>query len=118
MTEKRAQRRLAAILAADAVGCSRLMEQDEAGTLAALKARRQDVLAPLVAQRNGHIVKVMGDGVLVEFGSAVDAKQCTVQLLRGVPEFSCRRFLAKEPLVRPADLQHLAEGLRQAGLSE
>jgi len=83
MAEKRAQRRLAAILAADVVGYSRLMEQDEAGTLAALKARRQDVLVPTVAQHNGRIVKVMGDGVLVEFGSAVDAVQCAVELQKG-----------------------------------
>ena len=73
MAEERAQRRLAAILAADVVGYGRLMEQDEAGTLAALKQRRKDVLDPLVAQHRGRIVKVMGDGVLVEFASAVDA---------------------------------------------
>ena len=83
MTDPRAQRRLTAILAADVVGYSRLMEQDEAGTLAALKARRRDVLAPLVAQHNGRVVKVMGDGVLVEFGSAVDAVQCAVELQKG-----------------------------------
>jgi adenylate cyclase len=82
MTEKRTQRRLAAILAADVVGYSRLMEADESGTLTALKARRQDVLVPAVAQHNGRIVKVMGDGVLVEFGSAVDAVQCAVELQR------------------------------------
>ena len=93
MTEKRAQRRLAAILAADVVGYSRLMEQDEAGTLAALKARRNEVLVPTVAQHNGRVVKLMGDGVLVEFGSAVDAVQCAVELQKaftganqGVPE--------------------------------
>jgi adenylate cyclase len=86
MAEKRAQRRLAAILAADVVGYSRLMEQDEAGTLAALKARRHDVLAPVVAQHNGRIVKVMGDGVLVEFGSAVDAVQCAVELQKAFAE--------------------------------
>ena len=96
MPEIRAQRRLAAILAADVVGYSRLMEHDEAGTLAALKARRHDVLAPLVAQHNGRVVKVMGDGVLVEFGSAVDAVQCAVELQKGfaganegVAETSC-----------------------------
>ena len=80
MAEKRTQRRLAAILAADVVGYSRLMEQDEAGTLTALKVRRRGILAPIVAQHNGRIVKVMGDGVLVEFGSAVDAVQCAVEL--------------------------------------
>jgi TolB-like protein len=73
-------RRLAAILAADVVGYSRLMEQDEAGTLAALKARRTSILAPLVRQHEGRIVKVMGDGVLVEFASAVNAVACAVEL--------------------------------------
>ncbi len=73
-------RRLAAILAADVVGYSRLMEQDEAGTLAALKARRRGILEPLVAQHHGRIVKVMGDGVLVEFASAVNAVACAVAL--------------------------------------
>ncbi len=73
-------RRLAAILAADVVGYSRLMEQDEAGTLATLKQRRIAVLAPLVAAHHGRIVKVMGDGVLVEFASAVNAVACAVEL--------------------------------------
>src|SRR5215831_10714993 len=80
MAEKHVQRRLAAILAADVVGYSRLLEQDEAGTLAALKARRRDILNPLVAEHHGRIVKVMGDGVLVEFGSAVNAVACAVEL--------------------------------------
>ena len=73
MAEERVQRRLAAILAADVVGYSRLIEQDEAGTLAALKDRRKRVLTPLVSEHEGRIVKVMGDGVLVEFASAVNA---------------------------------------------
>ncbi len=86
-------RRLAAILAADVVGYSRLMEQDEAGTLAALKERRRGILQPLVAEHQGRIVKVMGDGVLVEFASAVNAVACAVELQKrmasandGVPE--------------------------------
>ena len=66
MPEERVQRRLAAILAADVVGYSRLMEQNETRTLATLKERRRIVLAPLVARYQGRIVKVMGDGVLVE----------------------------------------------------
>jgi TolB-like protein/class 3 adenylate cyclase len=82
MSDERVQRRLAAILAADVVGYSRLMEQDEAGTLAALKQRRKDILDPLVAQHRGRIVKVMGDGVLVEFASAVDAVECAIDLQR------------------------------------
>src|SRR6266567_2399647 len=80
MGEEQVQRRLAAILAADVVGYSRLMEQDEAGTLAALKARRKEVLAPLVARHRGRIFKVTGDGVLVEFASAVNAVQCAFDL--------------------------------------
>ena len=80
MAEERAQRRLAAILAADVVGYSRLMQLDEAGTLAALKARRREVLQPAIARHRGRIVKVMGDGVLVEFASAVDAVECAVAL--------------------------------------
>ena len=71
-------RRLAAILATDVVGYSRLMEKDEAGTLAALKARRKDLLEPLVARHKGRIFKVTGDGVLMEFSSAVNAVQCAV----------------------------------------
>src|SRR5471032_2150486 len=80
MAEERAQRRLAAILAADVVGYSRLMEADEFGTLDALKARRTEVLQPLVSKHRGRIVKLMGDGVLVEFASAVNAVECAVAL--------------------------------------
>ena len=78
------QRRLAAILAADVVGYSRLMEADEAGTLAAIKAWRHDMVDPLVTRHSGRIFKVIGDGVLVEFGSAVNAVQCAVELQRGM----------------------------------
>jgi adenylate cyclase len=80
MAEERAKRRLAAILAADVVGYSRLIEADEAGTLTALKARRTEILRPLISTHHGRIVKVMGDGVLVEFGSAVNAVTCAVEL--------------------------------------
>src|SRR5215468_598832 len=80
MAEERAQRRLAAILAADVVGYSRLMQRDEAGTLAALTARRRDVLQPVVARNHGRVVKLMGDGVLVDFASAVNAIECAVEL--------------------------------------
>lgn len=86
MVEARAKRRLAAILAADVVGFSRLMEHDEAGTLSALKARRREVLAPLVTQHHGRLVKVMGDGVLVEFASAVDAVECAIEVQRRFTE--------------------------------
>ena len=80
MAEERTRRRLAAILAADVVGFSRLMERDDAGTLAALKARRAEILQPIVTKHSGRVVKVMGDGVLVEFASAVDAVSCAVEL--------------------------------------
>ena len=80
MAEERVHRRLAAILAADVVGYSRLMERDEAGTLLALKSRRKDILQPLIAEHIGRIIKLMGDGLLVEFASAVDAVQCAVEL--------------------------------------
>jgi adenylate cyclase len=80
MAEARAQRRLAAILAADVVGYSRLMQRDEAGTLTALKARRKEILQPLVARHHGRVVKLMGDGVLVDFASAVNAVECAVEL--------------------------------------
>jgi TolB-like protein/class 3 adenylate cyclase len=74
------ERRLAAILAADVVGYSRLIREDEAGTLAALMAHREQLIAPKVAERNGRIVKLMGDGILVEFPSAVEAVQCAVEI--------------------------------------
>ncbi|RWP95736.1 adenylate/guanylate cyclase domain-containing protein [Mesorhizobium sp.] len=74
------ERRLAAILAADVVGFSRLMEIDEAGTLATLKVRRKEILQPLVAKDRGRIFKVAGDGVLVAFASTVNAVQCAVEL--------------------------------------
>jgi class 3 adenylate cyclase len=74
------ERRLTAILAADVVGFGRLMEADEAGTLAALKARRKTILEPLLAKHHGRLVKLMGDGVLAEFASAVNAVACAVEL--------------------------------------
>jgi TolB-like protein/class 3 adenylate cyclase len=80
MAENPVQRRLAAILAADVVGFSRLMGVDEEGTLAALKARRRDILQPMVAKHHGRVVKIMGDGVLVEFASAVSGVQCAIDL--------------------------------------
>jgi len=83
MTDPRTQRRLAAILAADVVGYSRLMGADETGTLAALRARWKNVLTPAVSRHRGRVVKVMGDGVLVEFGSAVDALECAVAVQAG-----------------------------------
>jgi adenylate cyclase len=80
------ERRLAAILAADVVGFSRLIEHNEAGTLAALRDRRKSILVPLVALHKGRIVKLMGDGVLVEFASAVNAVECAVALQEKMAE--------------------------------
>jgi class 3 adenylate cyclase len=80
MSEQTPQRRLAAILAADVVGYSRMMQADEAGTLAALKSRRTEILQPLVSKHHGRIIKVMGDGVLIDFASAVEAVNCAVAL--------------------------------------
>src|ERR1700730_14287094 len=80
------ERRLSAILAADVVGYSRLMGADEEGTLQALKAHRRAVVDPAVASHRGRIVKTTGDGMLVEFASAVDAVRCAVDVQRGMAE--------------------------------
>jgi adenylate cyclase len=82
MVATRAERRLAAILAADIVGYSRLMETDEAATLAAIKALRADVIDSLIGEHKGRIVKLMGDGAMVEFRSVVDAVTCAVAMPR------------------------------------
>ena len=86
MAEVRTQRRLAAILAADVVGYSRLMEQDEAGTFERLRAHRKELFEPEIAKHNGRVFKLMGDGLLAEFGSVVDAVECAVVLQRGMAE--------------------------------
>jgi adenylate cyclase len=86
MAEERLQRRLAAILSADVVGYSRLMGIDEAGTLARLKALRRDLIDPEIGAHSGRVVKLMGDGMLVEFGSAVDAVACAIEIQRLVRE--------------------------------
>ncbi len=82
MAEERINRKLAAILAADVVGYSLLMAADEAGTLAALKRHRELVFDPAVAAHNGRIVKLIGDGTIVEFGSVVDAVNCALLVQR------------------------------------
>ena len=86
MAEERLQRRLAAILSADVVGYSRLMGIDEAGTLARLKAMRRDLFDPLIAAHSGRTFKLMGDGALVEFASAVDAVTCAIEVQKQVQE--------------------------------
>ncbi|MGZ5834900.1 MAG: adenylate/guanylate cyclase domain-containing protein [Xanthobacteraceae bacterium] len=94
MAEERVNRKLAAILAADVVGYSRLMGVDEEGTLAALKQHRQVVFDPAVAAHNGRVVKLIGDGTIVEFGSVVDAVHCALAVQRSnglVPDEALRQ---------------------------
>src|SRR5476651_477820 len=99
MDEARVERRLAAILAADVAGYSRLMGVDEEGTLRQLKAHRKELVDPKITEHRGHIVKTTGDGMLVEFVSVVDAVRCAVDIQRGmvernaeVPTESCIQF--------------------------
>lgn len=84
MSRETVLRRLAAILAADVVGYSRLMGADEVGTLRALKAHRSELVDPAIKGHNGRIVKTTGDGMLVEFPSVVDAVSCAVSIQRGM----------------------------------
>ena len=84
LTAGRVERRLAAVLAADVAGYSRLMGSDEEGTLARLKAVRKALVDPTIASHRGRIVKTTGDGMLVEFASAVDAARCAVEVQRGM----------------------------------
>src|SRR5690348_4209546 len=86
MAEARVQRRLAAILAADVAGYSRLMGADEEGTLAALKALRRELADPKIKEHRGRIVKTTGDGLLLEFASVVDAVRCAVEVQREMAE--------------------------------
>lgn len=86
MAEARVERRLAAILAADVAGYSRLMGADEEGTLAALKALRRELIDLKIANHRGRIVKTTGDGALVEFASAVDAVRCALEIQRAMAE--------------------------------
>src|SRR5215472_141626 len=79
-------RRLAAILAADVAGFSRLMGADEEGTLERLKALRRELFDPKIAEHHGRIVKTTGDGPLVEFASIVDAVRCAVAVQQAIPE--------------------------------
>jgi TolB-like protein/class 3 adenylate cyclase len=86
MAEERVQRRLAAILAADVAGYSRLMGADEEGTLAQLKGHRRDLVDPKINEHRGRIVKTTGDGLLAEFASVVDALRCTIEVQCGMAE--------------------------------
>jgi len=80
------ERHLAAILTADVVGYAGLIERDEAGTIERLRAHRKEVFEPEIEKHHGRVFKLMGDGLLAEFGSAVDAVECAVVLQRRMRE--------------------------------
>jgi TolB-like protein/class 3 adenylate cyclase len=84
LSGERVERRLAAILAADVAGYSRLMGQEEVGTLARLRAHRRELIDPKIAEHKGRIVKATGDGILIEFPSVVEAVACAVAVQRGM----------------------------------
>jgi adenylate cyclase len=86
LASEQVERRLVAVLAADVVGYSRLMGLDEEGTLARLKALRKALVDPTIAKHRGRIVKTTGDGMLVEFASAVDAARSAVEVQRGMAD--------------------------------
>src|SRR4051794_22808316 len=114
MATARVERRLSAILAADVVGYSALMERDEDRTLARLKAHRREFIEPLIAEYQGRVVKLMGDGILAEFASVVDAVRCAVLVQQGmaeraakVPEAEPIRFRIE---INLGDVIHEADG--------
>src|SRR5262245_18954068 len=126
MSEGRVERRLAAILAADVAGYSRLMGADEEGTLALLKAIRRELGDPKIAEHRGRIVKTTGDGLLVEFASVVDAVHCAVELQRGMTECNAevpenRRLEFRigihqgDIIVEDGDIAARLEGLAEPG---
>jgi len=86
LSGERVERRLAVILAADVAGYSRLMGQNEAGTLARLRTHRRELIDPEIAEHKGRIVKTTGDGLLVEFPSVVEAVACALAIQRGMDE--------------------------------
>src|SRR4029079_4122164 len=96
----RGQRRLADVLMGDVVGHSRLMEADEAGTLAALMERRTGVLEPTVRAHDGRVVKVMGDGGLVEFASALNAVEAAIELQHKMDEANASLSEARRIVLR------------------
>jgi class 3 adenylate cyclase len=81
-----ATRKLAAVLAADVAGYSRLMGSDEEGTLERLKAHRRELIDPKIAEHRGRVVKTTGDGILIEFPSVVEAVSCAVEVQQGMAE--------------------------------
>jgi adenylate cyclase len=102
LTGPRIERRLAAILAADVVGYSRLMGVDDVATLQALKAHRREVVDPAIAAHNGRIVKTTGDGMLAEFGSVVDAVTCAMSVQKSMADRNSTSIDPPTPTAFPA----------------
>jgi len=96
----REQRRLAAIVAADVVGYSRLMGRDESGTVARLRRVRAERLEPVLARRGGRIVKLTGDGALIEFASAVEALSAVIEFQQAMAESEADRPEAERLIFR------------------
>jgi class 3 adenylate cyclase len=125
MAEARVERRLTAILAGDVAGYSRLMGADEEGTLTRLNAHRREFLEPKIAEHRGRIVKRTGDGILIEFASAVDAGRCAfsaarcpavaARLTELQPSFSIGRHCAAVGAV-PSLATALSEAVQSVGL--
>ncbi len=129
MAEERVQRRLAAILAADVVGYSRMMREDEAGTRARFNTHLDELIKTTIDSRQGRIVKTTGDGFLVEFASVVEAVQCELdrrqaaqdrmaEVLRISPHASIKDLRERSPFKDQAILERYLEALRKAGLPE
>lgn len=114
MAEQRAQRRLAAILAADVVGYSRLMDAEEMRTLAGLRALRQETLEPCVADHRGAVIKRMGDGWLIEFASVLDAVNCAVAVQQRLADHD---FLKLRMGIHVGDIVHEDEDIYGAGVN-
>lgn len=112
MAEKRIKRKLAALVAADADGYSRLIGADETGTLAALKPHREAIFDPTLAADNGRIVKLMRNSAIVEFGSAVDAANCAVSVQRSAASMADER--AAQPSIVLRIGINLGDGIVEA----
>jgi len=116
LATERVERKLAAILAADVAGYSRLMGADEEGTLARLKAHRRELIDPKIAEHRGCIVKTTGDGLLVEFGSVVDALRCATE--RRLQEaLACLQSAHEERPTGPLILAYLVSTYAHLGRS-
>src|ERR1700724_2379138 len=100
LATERVERRLAAILAADVAGYSRLMGADEGGTLERLKTHRRQLVDPKIREHHGRIVKTTGDGMLVEFPSVVDAVRCAVELQRAMVDRNAEAVEDKRIVLR------------------